>query len=263
MELWARKKKREEEKAKKDDISNSDFFRSVSGFFKEPEPEPEPEPEKGGLFGFFRRRSDKEEPKKEEAKASSRWGFFRRSSDDEEPKEKPPETSESPTNIFRDATNLVKDAASFKSAENKEETLSKEQKMRIQEEKKKQKEARKEAAEKAKEEDGGSPGFLSSSLRRVQEFLPSSSNTTEKETAKSPENSNPLSVVQKIAGSIWKSDDEEWIPVFQRHESCRVKVFPSRWPALIFSWLLPKIVAHCTALPILVLISEPRWKRVS
>ena len=232
--LWAKKKKKEEEAKKKNDISNSEFFRSVGGFFKEERP-PEPEEEKGGFFSVFRRKREKEEPKKkteekdstpwdiirrsdkkkeppidtepaeekggffsafrrksekeepgkkEEEKGSSPWDIIRRSEKKEEPKDtKQAEPKESRSIFNKDATNRVKDATSIKSTEKEQENPAKEQKSR-KEERKEQKQMKKEAAE--------------------------------KDNTKS---SAPLSVMQKFAGSIFKSDEaikEEWVPVFPK-----------------------------------------------
>jgi len=233
--LWAKKKKKEEEAKKKSDISNSEFFRSVGGFFKEERP-PEPEEEKGGFFSVFRRKGEKEEPKKkteekdstpwdiirrrdkkkeppidtepadekggffsafrrksgekdesgkkEEEKGSSPWDIIRRSEKKEESKDaKQAEPKESRSIFNKDATNRVKDAASIKSTEKEQENPTKEPKSR-KEERKEQKQMKKEAAE--------------------------------KDNTKS---SVPLSVMQKFAGSIFKSDEvvkEEWVPVFPK-----------------------------------------------
>lgn len=247
-ELWAKKSnnkksRKEEEAAKRSDISNSAFFQSVSGFFKDDEssaagngPKSE-DKDGGGFFSNFWRKDKKEEPKKESSdKESSRWGFFRKESSDDATLDTSKKTSKTQqsdstresvsSSLFKEATNRVKGATSgFASASEaaKKDISSIDLRLQKRDDKKKRKQLRKEAKKKAKKEKRDSESPSNSLLRRMQDILPrSSSDANDAKEPKTPEDSvNPLSAVQKLAGSVWKNNDddkakEEWVPVFPK-----------------------------------------------
>ena len=229
--LYAKKRnKKEDEDAQKADISNSDFFQSVGDFFKKAEEPPSNKDadQESGFFSSWRRKSKpKEDSSIKKAKkpikesAPSTWNWFARSSDDagDTPlSETANGENRSASSIFQNAAERVMAEASKKGISSINLRQPKETDSTSTKSKQQKKAATKSTAAKKTKVSTSRDSESSNSnlLRRMQDLLPLNSSSN------SEESSNPLSAVQKIAGSVLKLNNaeekvkEEWVPVFPK-----------------------------------------------
>ena len=219
-----KEKKEEEEAAKKSDVLYSDFFQSVSGFFKDAEKQkPSRDDRESGFWSSLRWKSKKKDNSIKKAKKSIKesspaWNLFSIASNDARNSGDTP-LSETPNGESRSSSNIFKEAAERVIAEASKKGISSidlRQTKEVDGAKLKQrpKAATKSTAKTKVSKTTDSVSSNSNLLRRMQDLLPLNSSN-------SAESSNPLSAMQKIAGSVLKLNaeekvKEEWVPVFPK-----------------------------------------------